>query len=783
MSNEIGLVPPHTRVAVVMDGFTQSCFAPTCDLLLLKPDRVIEQLIDFVPTLLLIESAWRGHDDLWRDKLANGGKEVIACVQWCKARGIPTVFWNKEDPVHFGTFLSLARHFDHVFTTDIDCIPRYMHALGHARVGLLPFAAQPTLHNPLETLARKTAFSFAGSWYHRYPTRQRDFGTLIRAVSTLGPVEIFDRNFGQAQPENCFPDEYASMIRGRLPFEQMDQAYKGYRFGLNVNTVKNSQSMFARRVFELMASNTVVVSNLSRGLRLFFGDLVLAGDDSAALDAGLRPLWKDDSRYRKHRLMALRAVLREHTYAHRLAYILARLHGRHWSPDTPQVLVLAVADSAQAEQRIVANLACQHYPACRLMLLRCYAPSRIATPSDLSTVYAAFQDASDCLVAVHDALHEVSWLALFAAEDVYGPHYLTDLVQARHYSHADAFGKVAHFADRDGSCVLVQDGSQYQPAKRLAARAALVRGSAITKAWLAACLQDPAGAVLEWPNMLATDEFHYCRDVAAQNADQVLALVGDLPLGFTGLSLADDILPVAESLTAAHYRPPVPAADVLIVKGSELYAWLQPRLPAGVSLAQEGDALVIRSDLPAGVYANLYAEPRFNRRQLNLAHNNQIRLLVEHDLPELLTVFEYQDANKRKTGHSINPVGAACTLDLPEACCYFRFALRLQGTGVARVSALVFGATEDPSTVDLQGLVAIAKPAFLQTKGIRNVSLVNRAKAALYARNYARAVDLYTEAFVKQPELVSLYCFNLNLARSKIALPPVGADFLKRSTQ
>ncbi len=41
--------------------------------------------------------------------------------------------------------------------------------------------------------------------------------------------------------------------------------------------------MFARRVFELMASNTLVVSNYSKGVRLLFGELVIASDAKAEL--------------------------------------------------------------------------------------------------------------------------------------------------------------------------------------------------------------------------------------------------------------------------------------------------------------------------------------------------------------------------------------------------------------------------------------------------------------------------------------------------------------------
>jgi hypothetical protein len=92
---------------------------------------------------------------------------------------------------------------------------------------------------------------------------------------------------------------------------------------------------------------------------------------------------------------------------------------------------------------------------------------------------------------------------------------------------------------------------------------------------------------------------------------------------------------------------------------------------------------------------------------------------------------------------------------------------------------LVFGVTAEPAAVDLEGLVAMTPPSLLQTKGVSKLPLVSRAKAALYAKNYAKAVDLYNEAFAKQPELERLYSFNLNLARSKIGLPPVGADFFK----
>lgn len=767
------------NLALIADAFSNTVFAHSVQRTTqLLPDTCEADIVCASPDVLIVESAWQGQDNAWEGKLAPASPEILDCIRLCRVRGIPTVFWNKEDPVHFGTFLPLAKHFDHVFTTDIDCIPRYKLALGHDRVSLLPFAAQPRLQNPLAGSGRKAAFSFAGSWYQRYPKRQQDFAELVKAVSSIGPLEIFDRNAGDSNPATRFPAEYAPLIKGHLPFEEIDRAYKGYRFALNVNTVKHSQTMFARRVFELMASNTVVVSNEALGMRTLFGDLVVAADNAAALRDNVLPLWTDETRYRKHRLLGLRAVLREHTYAHRLEYVQARLEGRRWKPEQPAVVVIAIADSQSDEQRIVANVLRQDYP-CRALVLCRYA---VAANQQLDSPHPRIEclaDEGGWLAAVRESLLSAPWFALFVAEDIYGPHYLTDLVQARHYSDAGAFGKVACHVVKQHFCVLEQDGTQYLPATKLAARAALIRTASLPEGWLERCLADPANLWLEWPDMLAIDEFHYCRDGVRVPVQDILECIGDLPLADLGLSLAEDILPMAESLTAADYRPPVVAESALQIPAATLHEWLTPRLPEGISLELLGTELLIHSRLAAAEQANLYAAPRFSRDELNLRDNNQVRLLAEHNFPELKTVFEYQDADRRKTGHTMNSAGAAYSLLLPEDCEFLRFALRLQGPGTARIQALVLGETIDPPAVRLckreRHGSAAEKPAPipLRSTGISSMSLSSRATAAFRSGQLALAVDLYQRAMAEQPELAHLYLLTLNMARKKLGLEPI----------
>ena len=79
--------------------------------------------------------------------------------------------------------------------------------------------------------------------------------------------------------------------------------------------------MFARRVFELLASNTLVVSNFSRGLRLMFGDLVVATDSGTQMRRRLEQIEAHSNGNERMRAMALRKVLREHTYAERLSFV------------------------------------------------------------------------------------------------------------------------------------------------------------------------------------------------------------------------------------------------------------------------------------------------------------------------------------------------------------------------------------------------------------------------------------------------------------------------------
>lgn len=705
------------RVAAIMDEFTYHSFAPECELLQLRTADWRTQLGDFNPDLVFIESAWRGSEGDWALKISNPSEELAGLIEWAQAQGVPTVFWNKEDPVHFGGFLHVARAVDYVFTTDIDCIARYKREVGHDRVYLLPFAAQPAVHNPIERFPRDDAFCFAGSYYLKYPERQRDFRSLLDVVKEMKPVEIFDRNFGKAHPHYEFPPEYQPYIMGSLPFDQIDKAYKGYRYGINMNTIKQSQTMFARRVFELLASNTVVVSNFSRGMRLMFGDLVISSDASSEIRRRLARL-DDDITLRKFRLAGLRKVMGQHTYAHRLVYVAEKLGSAGLAAQPARLCAVAFPRGADEARTLVQSWRGQRLTGVKL----CLVGSEV--PADL--LGEQVQHAADAAsLRSLPAYAEAEWIAPLCEADYYGPNYLLDLHQAIGYCEAQAIGKAAHFRASPGALdpvELIDREHAYRSAEQLPMRA-----SVLTRARFEALGIGDApsleGTMLEGEGLVAIDEFNYAMQAGPQPPTAVCAAVNDLPDLRAGLDATGELLPRAERIAPA--TQPDAAAGTAAAPGlsaEELLALL----PANAGAQMADGELLLGVAMPDGKHRYIYLSKAFSRAELNLETNSRFQLHCEHDASlEVRTVFEFLDAEERKISHAMNKAGDAFSLPIPARCALVRVGLRLVGSGTLRVRRLAL--------VDLRE---------------RPTAFLGTARALMLLKQYPDYSDLYKYGFV-----------------------------------
>ncbi|MGQ4660285.1 glycosyltransferase family protein [Lysobacter sp. F6437] len=667
------------RMAGIMDEFTTSAMAHSCVLCPVDLVGWQAQLEAFRPQILFVESAWQGNNGQWAGRINHPSRELVAILEWCRRTDVPTIFWNKEDPVHFDTFINTARLFEHVFTTDIDCIARYKTVLRHDRVHLLPFWGQPRLHNPIERFDRKHAFCFAGAYYTRYPERQRDFDGLISAARSFGDVEIFDRNHGKDDANYQFPEGYRELIQGSLPYAEIDRAYKGYDFGINLNSVKQSQSMFARRVFDLMLSNTLVLSNYSRGLRLMFGDLVIATDDQVEMARRLAPVAGEDpasaTRYRQRRLMALRKTMLEHTADHRLTHILNKVGGPTNTRALPRVVVVAVVEDASELRRVRASYERQSWSRKRLVLVLAegYRPNEpIVGRSDIQV--ATWRDSSRILPA--EAWSD-ELVAVLSPSDFHGEHYLTDAALAFVYASADVVGKGTWYSS--GTELELHDpGSQYRWVDSLPLRRSVAMASAFAGSSLAEWLADAEERTISGVSCLSIDEFNYVADHPEPDCPLV-----DEPRIDQGLSI-DRLLEQADSISGA----PAPEGIEAGLDAAALLELFGGGISAGaVRLCKAGDAMLARSELPEGQHKYLYAQRLLDPAELTATDELRFHLVATPGL-RLEAVFLFQDAEGERLGQVIKPFGRNHACPLPEGTQAVRFGLRILGPGSSTVQGL-----------------------------------------------------------------------------------------------
>lgn len=459
------MLPPKRALtaAVILDPFSVLAFQYEWDQVLITPEDWQQVLPERSPDLLFVESAWQGNDGAWRLHMTRDDKpsdELRALVTWCQQQGIPTVFWNKEDPPNYDRFLETARLFDQVFTVDADRIPAYQRDLGHDRIDLLPFAAQPAIHNPVRRgKGRVYDVAFAGTWFaEKHPDRRRQLEYLLEPARELG-LHIWSR-MQKDDKRYRFPRRFRRNIVGSLPYEQMLAAYTSYKVFLNVNSVTESKTMCSRRLFELSAAQTAVVTAPAASVEPFFGADVEVAHDEDEARTSLGVLLKHDEYRDRLALRAHRRVYDEHLYGHRVDTVLRAIDSPLVAETTgPGVSVIVPTIRPGQLDHVLGEMGKQTYRDLQLVfVLHGFAP-----PADLEA-RAAAAGITDLVVRRADAditLGACLNLGVQAADgrlvakvdddNYYGRHYFTDLVRALDYSGAEVTGKWAHLVHLESS--------------------------------------------------------------------------------------------------------------------------------------------------------------------------------------------------------------------------------------------------------------------------------------------------------------------------------------------
>ena len=444
-------------IATLLDRFSEDCWKYEANIIPLDKSSWQQQFEHNKPAFFFAESIWQGNDGKWvgsmtkyAEKKSNPLRDII---NYCKAQKIPTVFWNKEDPPNFDVFIDVAKEFDYIFTTDENCVKAYLENCGHNRVYSLPFAAQPYIHNPAGKPKELKEICFAGSWFaNKHPERRELLPTLLDPALHRG-LHIFDRMLNQNREDYRFPEKYQQAIVGTLDLERVLMAYRSYKVFLNVNTVTNSPTMFSRRVFELLACGTPVISTQSVGVQKMLGDFVKITHNYAETNEHIDVLLNDEEVRQKLAHTGYRYVHENHTYKHRLEYILGKLQIKDKSLLTqPLVSVVAATNRPEYLENCLENYTRQKYTHKELLLVlnnNSYNLEEVRQKVSSLPNVKVFQvdeekTLGECLnLGVDNSIGD--YIAKFDDDDLYGSHFLGDMILPFSYTNAAIVGKQTYY--------------------------------------------------------------------------------------------------------------------------------------------------------------------------------------------------------------------------------------------------------------------------------------------------------------------------------------------------
>lgn len=326
------------KVALIADELTRFSLAYECNVTNITPLNYMIVLKLWKPDFLIVESAWQGRGNAWKFKIAaypdypsRNNQILRKVVAYARDLGIPAIFWNKEDSVHFDRFIESARLFEHIFTVDENCISRYCNLVGpDVTVNSMMFPVQPVIHNFTGFNFKHRRANFVGSYSHHVHDRRRIWQDLMfNAASQVGlGVTVIDRNSDRKSENYRYPPIPGLEVRPAVRYEQTAQIYKDYLVSLNVNTIEDSGTMFSRRLVEILACGGIAVTNPSPAVDRYFKDychVVHDAEEAAALFFRLKQGPSSDDLARAE--AGARYVLAEHTWARRLEEIL-RVVGR-----------------------------------------------------------------------------------------------------------------------------------------------------------------------------------------------------------------------------------------------------------------------------------------------------------------------------------------------------------------------------------------------------------------------------------------------------------------------
>lgn len=311
--------PQDDVVYCILDDFTYSCFKYEFNLVQLSANKWKKQFKYQKPKFLFCESAWEANNSQWvgafSDKKSTKHSILSEIISYCNKENIKTVFWNKEDPPNFHHFVDVATKFDVIYTTEERLVEEYKKRAPKAHVSSMMFAAQPLIHNAVDA-NKNELICFAGAWRgFKYPERAKELEKMIDIISANDKVIIYDRDYHKPHSKNRFPEKYKKIVSPPIAYEMLSNEYRNFKAMINVNSVSDSETMCARRIFEILSSRTILLTSYSPAVtKIFDKNVYMEGE----ADGGIKSFFSDSDLERSRKIqLNYRTVLDKHTYSRR----------------------------------------------------------------------------------------------------------------------------------------------------------------------------------------------------------------------------------------------------------------------------------------------------------------------------------------------------------------------------------------------------------------------------------------------------------------------------------
>ena len=149
-------------------------------------------------------------------------------------------------------------------------------------------------------------------------------------------LKIIDRNYDLKLQQYFFPEKYLQYISPAISHEYLQKAHKLFNWAINFNSVKDSNTMFANRIYELQAIGNILISNYSVGVNNIFPNVFIVNDRREVSE--IINNFTDEEVY-EHQILGIRTVMSNETSYSRIQYLLEKV-GIDYKDDEKSVLVV-----------------------------------------------------------------------------------------------------------------------------------------------------------------------------------------------------------------------------------------------------------------------------------------------------------------------------------------------------------------------------------------------------------------------------------------------------------